>query len=77
MIVKFNAFSVPMIFLSGLRRQLSITFFVRMSVAVLTRKFKMPFLSKFKIMKLKIDAFSIFVMFIKVPYQRIHEYILS
>ena len=68
MIVKFNAFNVPMIFPSVLRRQLSITSFVQMSVAVHTRKSKMPFLTKFKIMKLNIDAFSNFVMFIKELY---------
>ena len=59
---KFTTFSVSIIFLqNALRRQLSITSFIPMSVAVLTCKSKILFLAKFKIMKLKIDAFSIFM----------------
>ena len=58
MIVKNNAASVSIIFLkSAPRRQLSITSFIYMSVAVVTRKTKTPFLTKFKIAKLKINAF--------------------
>ena len=44
-----------------------------MSVAVVTWKSKIPLLNKFKIMKLKIDAFIAFHDFFKVLYQRIYE----
>ena len=38
-----------------------------MSVAVVTWKSKISFLTKFEIMKLKIDAFSIFTIFLSAP----------
>ena len=44
-----------------------------MSVAVVTWKCKIPFITKFEIMKLKMDAFSIFMIFFKVLYQGIYE----
>ena len=69
-IFKINAFSVSMIFPNVLQRQLSITSFIHMSVAVVIWKSKIPSLTNFKIMKLKIDVFSIFIMFFKVLYQK-------
>ena len=45
-----------------------------MSVAVVvTWKSRIPFLTKFKNMKLKIDAFSICMIIFKVLYQRIYN----
>ena len=78
MIVKIYAFSVSLNFLeSALPRELPITSFMHRSVAVVTWKSKIPFLTKFKIMKLKIDAFRILMIFSQALYQGIYESILS
>ena len=74
MIVKINAFSFSIIFLqSALWRKLSITPFIHVPVAVVTVQNTLS--TKFKIMKLKFDAFSSIYMNFKVHYQRIYELI--
>ena len=78
MIVKINAFSVSIDFLQSAQQgELSVTSFKRMSVAVVTWNSKTTFLTDFKIIKLIMDALSVFMIFFKVLYQRINESILS
>ena len=78
MIVKINAFSVSIDFLQSAQQgELSVTSFKHMSVAVVTWNSKTTFLTDFKIIKLIMDALSVFMIFFKVFYQRINESILS
>ena len=72
MIVKIFAFSVSINFLQSALRSISYFFHAQFNSGCSNMKVQNTFLTKFKIMKLKIDACSMFMIF-WVLYQRIYE----
>ena len=72
MIVKIFAFSVSINFLQSALRSINYFFHTQVNSDCSNMKVQNTFLTKFKIMKLKIDACSMFMIF-WVLYQRIYE----
>ena len=72
MIVKIFAFSVSIILVQSALRSINYFFHTQVNSDCSNMKVQNTFLTKFKIMKLKIDACSMFMIF-WVLYQRIYE----
>ena len=64
MIVKIFAFSVSIIFLQSALRSINYFFHTQVNSDCSNMKVQNTFLTKFKIMKLKIDACSMFMSFL-------------
>ena len=64
MIVKIFAFSVSIIFLQSALRSINYFFHTQVNSDCSNMKVQNTFLTKFKIMKLKIDASNVFMIFL-------------